>query len=162
MSRDDANPEKPRIIATIEATEPTLKPNSKSVNFKKVKFDSKVHTKTFYAASSESEEDDEILTDQIHNLSIQEKEDSILAPDSEAEESFLISESDSSCSSPIISRSMPLNEITLPLKRPKKIAEKNPKNDFELWKRDMMFDIYSIKRFLTNLEKKIEKSNKWE
>ena len=76
MSRDDSNPEKPRIIATIEATEPTLKPNPNSkpnsVNSKKVNFDSKVHTKTFYAISSESDdESDDILTDNIHNLSIQ-------------------------------------------------------------------------------------------
>ena len=66
FTNDECNPEKPRIIATIEATEPTLKPNP---NTKKVNFDSKVHTKTFYAVSSESEE--EMLTDEIHNLSIQ-------------------------------------------------------------------------------------------
>ena len=66
LSSDDANPEQSRIIATIEATEPTLKPNR---NSKKVNFDTKVHTKTFYAVSSESEE--EMLTDEIHNLSIQ-------------------------------------------------------------------------------------------
>ena len=73
MSRDDANPEKSRIIATIEATEPILKPNPNSKNSKKVNFDSKVHTKTFYSISSESDDDetDDILTDEIHNLSIQ-------------------------------------------------------------------------------------------
>jgi len=155
LSSDDANPEKSRIIATIEATEPAFKPNR---NSKKVNFDTKVHTKTFYAVSSESEE--EMLTDEIHNLSIQDKDDSILAPDSEAEESFLVSESDS-CSSPIISRSMPLDE-RLPLRTTDKSPSGSRKNDFELWKRDMMFDIYSIKRFLTNLEKKIQNSNKWE
>ena len=86
-----------------------------------------------------------------------------MAPDSEPEESFLVSESDS-CSSPIISRSLPLDENPRPLRT----IEKNSKNstatktDFEMWKRDMMFDIYSIKRFLTNLEKKIQKSSKWE
>merc|ERR1711917_66225 len=163
MSRDDSDPEKSRIIATIEATEPTLKPNPNSKNSKNVNFDSKVHTKTFYSISSESDDDetDDILADEIHNLSIQDKEDSILAPDSEAE-SFLVSESDS-CSSPIISRSMPLDE-ELPLRRTeKKISNsERSKNDFELWKRDIMFDIYSIKRFLTNLEKKIQNSNKWE
>ena len=89
MSRDDSNPEKSRIIATIEATEPTLKPNPNSKNSKKVNFDSKVHTKTFYAISSESDGDEsddmservacpvnqtvchDDLTDEIHNLSIQ-------------------------------------------------------------------------------------------
>ena len=84
-----------------------------------------------------------------------------MAPDSEAE-SFLVSESDS-CSSPIISRSMPLDE-KLPLRRTEEKVSNSErsKSDFELWKRDMMFDIYSIKRFLTNLEKKIQNSNKWE
>ena len=89
MSRDDANPEKSRIIATIEASEPTLKPNPNSKNSKKVNFDSNVHTKTFYAISSESDDDEsddmservvcpvnqtvchDDLTDEIHNLSIQ-------------------------------------------------------------------------------------------
>ena len=69
FTNDESNPEKPRIIATIEATEPTPTPLKPNPNMKKVNFDSKVHTKTFYADSSESEE--EMLTDEIHNLSIQ-------------------------------------------------------------------------------------------
>jgi len=58
---------------------------------------------------------------------------------------------------------MPLDE-KLPLRRTEEKVSNSErsKSDFELWKRDMMFDIYSIKRFLTNLEKKIQNSNKWE
>ena len=42
------------------------------------------------------------------------------------------------------------------------VYKHSKKNDFELWKRDLMFDIYSIKRFLSNLEKKIQSYDKWE
>merc|ERR1712046_292541 len=76
-SRDEINPEIPRIIANIQSVEPSIRPNTKS---KRVIFDSNIETKTFYADSSDEEDN---LSDEIHNLSIQDKDDSMLAPDSE-------------------------------------------------------------------------------